>query len=78
MRIPTQSDFGFPGVLNRHGRRHAPHTGDDSMRDSRGAFSRSQSIVVTADDGRVDRNVRLVAAGILLTIGVIWALTSLL
>ena len=78
MRIPTQSDFGSPGVLNRHGRRHAPHMGDDSMRDSKGAFSRSQCIVETADDGRVDQNLRLVAAAILLTIGVIWALTSLL
>jgi hypothetical protein len=52
--------------------------GDDSMSDSKGAFSRSQSIVETADDGRVDQNLRLVAAAILLTIGVIWALTSLL
>jgi hypothetical protein len=74
MRIPTQSDFGVPGVLNRHRRRHASSMGDDSM-----DFERpSHTVAQTADDDRVERNMRLVAVAIVLTLGVIWASTLLL
>jgi hypothetical protein len=75
MWIPKQSDFGVPGVLNRHGRRHASNMGDDSMRD---AMRPSRSVAETADHDWVERNMRLIAAAILLTIGVVWASTSLL
>ena len=37
----------------------------------------SQSVAQTADSDRVERNMRLVAA-IVLTLGVIWASTSML
>jgi hypothetical protein len=78
MRIPEQSDFGLPGVLNRHRRRHAPNTGDDSMRDPGGALSPSQSVVAEAAyDRRVERNMRLIAVAIVLTAGIIWATTAL-
>ena len=74
MQIPKQSDFGVPGVLNRHRRRHAANMGDDSMDSERP----SQSVAQTADDDRIERNMRLVAAAIVLTFGVIWASTSML
>ena len=73
MRIPTQSDFGSPGVLNRHRRRHAAKMGDDSMDSGRP----SQSVALTADHDWVERNMRLIAAAIVLTLGVIWASTSM-
>ena len=74
MQIPQQSDFGVPGVLNRHRRRHATNMGDDSMDSERP----SQSVAQTADSDRVERNMRLVTAAIVLTLGVIWASTSML
>jgi hypothetical protein len=74
MRIPNQSDFGVPGVLNRHRRRHASNMRDDSMDSERP----SQIVAQTADDDRIERNMRLVALAIVLTIGVIWASTSML
>jgi hypothetical protein len=74
MRIPNQSDFGVPGVLNRHRRRHASNMRDDSMDSERP----SQTVAQTADDDRIERNMRLVALAIVLTIGVIWASTSML
>jgi hypothetical protein len=74
MRIPKQSDFGVPGVLNRHRRRHASNMGDNSMDSERP----SQTIAQTAADDRVERNMRLVAVAIVLTLGVIWASTSML
>jgi hypothetical protein len=74
MQIPNQSDFGVPGVLNRHRRRHATNMGDDSMDSVRP----SQSVAQTADYDRVERNMRLVAAAIVLTLVGIWASTSML
>jgi hypothetical protein len=74
MRIPNQSDFGVPGVLNRHRRRHASNMRDDSMDSERP----SQTVAQTVDDDRIERNMRLVALAIVLTIGVIWASTSML
>ena len=74
MRIPTQSDFGLPGVLNRHRRRHAANMGDDSMDSERA----SHTVAQAADHDRVERSMRLVAAAIVLTLVVIWASTSML
>lgn len=48
------------------------------MRDPGGALSPSQSAVAEAAyDRRVERNMRLLAAAIVLTLGVIWASTAL-
>ncbi|HEY7450202.1 MAG TPA: hypothetical protein VH702_18745 [Vicinamibacterales bacterium] len=38
----------------------------------------SQTVAQTVDDDRIERNMRLVALAIVLTIGVIWASTSML
>lgn len=38
----------------------------------------SQSVAQTADSDRVERNMRLVTAAIVLTLGVIWASTLML